>query len=101
MRSYEPQLLADWPAQLYSLDVEGVAEQARDAMMALARREARRPVFQKEKTPAPHSLLSTFQVSTLTYQLVLLPLWIAPTRYRGERCLVLVNGQTGKVGLCS
>jgi hypothetical protein len=101
MRSYEPQLLADWLAQLYTLDVEGVAEQARNAMVALARREARSPAIRQDKTSPLFTFLSTLQLSTLTYQLVLLPLWIAPILYRDERCLVLVNGQTGKVVLCS
>ncbi len=32
-----------------------------------------------------------------SYRLVLLPVWLAGYRYRGQRHQVLVNGQTGAV----
>ena len=42
-----------------------------------------------------------FQVTTVTYQLVLLPVWVGLAQREHERRLVLVNGQTGKVVLSS
>ncbi len=42
---YEPRLLADWPAQLYNLDVEVVVEDAYDTMLALTYRQAGPPVM--------------------------------------------------------
>ena len=38
----------------------------------------------------------SFQASGVTYQLVLLPVWVAVLHDRKGRSLALVNGQTGK-----
>jgi hypothetical protein len=46
-------------------------------------------------------LRRTFQVTTVTYQLVLLPMWVGLARQVHEARLVLVNGQTGRVALSS
>jgi len=92
---YEPRLLADWPAALYHLDVEVAVEDAYDAMIALARRRVR-PLAAPESSGYAH-LRRSFQVSSTTYQLVLLPAWVALVQYEDKRSLALVNGQTGKV----
>lgn len=96
---YEARLLADWPAQLYTLDVEVVVEDAYDTMLLLSRRRAGAPVkAQKSKDePIPSETQRTFQVSGVTYQLVLLPVWVALLGSQGESSLALVNGQTGEV----
>ena len=46
-------------------------------------------------------LRRTFQVTTVTYQLVLLPMWVGLAHQVHEARLVLVNGQTGRVALSS
>jgi hypothetical protein len=38
-----------------------------------------------------------YQVTTVSYQLVLLPVWTVLVKREREQRLVLVNGQTGKV----
>jgi LSD1 subclass zinc finger protein len=89
---YEPRLLADWPARLYNLDVELVAEEARNAMLRQTRRQApRRPKVVKR--------FLAFQVIGLTYQLVLLPVWLAFMESEDHRRLALLNGQTGTMAL--
>jgi hypothetical protein len=45
----------------------------------------------------PVMLRRSFQTSGLTYQLVLLPVWVALLQVGDELCPALVNGQTGKV----
>ena len=42
-------------------------------------------------------LRRTFQVTTVTYQLILLPVWVALAMREREQRLVLANGQTGRV----
>lgn len=98
---YESRLLADWPAQLYNLDVEVVVEDAYDTMLVLGRRRAGPPVkvAVSWNSPAPSETRRSFQVSNVTYQLVLLPVWVVLLRTKDERSLALVNGQTGKVVL--
>jgi hypothetical protein len=101
--SYQAHFLADWPAQLPSLDVEVVAEDAHDAMLALARKRSGLPIKVQiswngdgdEATPS--QAVRSFQVSGVTYQLVLIPVWVMVMQDRKGRGLVLVNGQTGKV----
>lgn len=97
---YDVHLLADWPVQLYDLDVEVVAEDAYVTMMALARQELGPPpiTVATESRPGP-GRLRTLQVSQVTYQLVLLPVWVALLESEQGRHLALVNGQTGEVVL--
>jgi hypothetical protein len=69
-----------------------VVEDACDLMIALARQRVRTP------TVSPlQDLHRTFQVSSVTYQLVLLPVWVALLQSEDEHSLALVNGQSGKV----
>ena len=99
---YEPHLLADWPAALYTLDVEAAADIARKKMIALARRRAASPTPPSANSSQPVRVKRAFQVSGMTYQLLLLPVWVALLRDEEQRSLALVNGQTGRTifGLC-
>jgi DNA-directed RNA polymerase subunit RPC12/RpoP len=91
---YEPRLLANWPARLYNRDVELVAEEARQDMLDRTRHLApRRGILDKQQVDC--------QVIGLTYQLVLLPVWLALLESQEQRCLVVVSGQTGKAAMSS
>jgi hypothetical protein len=96
---YEPRLLADWPAALYHRDVEAVVKEAYNAMLYKAVWRKRRQVL--GQAGDLDQLRRMFQVTTVTYQLVLLPVWVGLAQREHERRLVLVNGQTGKVVLSS
>jgi DNA-directed RNA polymerase subunit RPC12/RpoP len=91
---YEPRLVADWPAALYQRDVEEVVETAYDVMLGLAVWRSKGQAFSAAGDYA--QLRRTYQVSSATYQLVLLPVWVALAQREGRHRLVLVNGQTGK-----
>jgi uncharacterized Zn finger protein (UPF0148 family) len=95
--AYGGRFLADWPAQLYTQDVEWVVEDAYDTMLALAAHESGPPVVTGVEAPANTKAAISFQVSKTTYQLALLPMWVASLQRAGKRRLALVNGQTGKV----
>jgi LSD1 subclass zinc finger protein len=92
---YESRLLADWPAALYNRDVEVVVEDAYDVMIALARQRVR-PLVLPESPDYAH-VHRSFQVTSTTYQLVLLPVWVALVQSRDKHSVALVNDQTGKV----
>ena len=92
---YDPRLLADWPALLYHLDVEVVVEDAYKVMIAKAHRRVRPLVAQESSSHS--SVRRSFQVTSATYQLLLLPVWAALLRARDRHRLGLVNGQTGQV----
>ncbi len=91
---YEPRLLADWPAALYSLDVETAVETARASMLRAAMR-AREPLVRIEDGEED-DVRRGYRVTSATYQLVLLPAWAALLETRGKLRAALVNGQTGK-----
>jgi hypothetical protein len=94
---YEPQLLADWPAALYNRDVGLAAEDAREHMISIARELAPPPVSSEYQPLDARRFRRTYQVTSVSYQLVLLPVWIASVERGGGRSLALVNGQSGKV----
>lgn len=95
MVEYEPQLLADWPAMLYNLDVEIVVEDAYDVMITLAQEALGPPILTGLDVPADTRAVRTLQVANTTYQLILLPLWVGSMTCRDAIALALVNGQTG------
>jgi hypothetical protein len=94
---YEPRLLADWPAQVYTEDVEATAEDAHDAMLALAQRDAGPPLLTNVHPPPGARALRILQLSSVSYQLLLLPVWMVSIESEGESHSALVNGQTGQV----
>jgi hypothetical protein len=102
---YEPRLLADWPAQLPNLDVEAVVEEAYDTMIETSRlRVAWSSLPARAGDPGSANVVSLparhlCQVTSITYQLALLPVWVALMQCEGERRLAVVNGQTGEAAL--
>jgi hypothetical protein len=96
---YEPRLLANWPAALYNRDVEAVVGEVYNEMLAEAVRRKKSLVFAQASDLA--ELRRMFQVTAVSYQLVLLPIWVAQAQRGHERRLVLVNGQSGRVTFSS
>lgn len=104
MVPYEPRLLANWPAAIYQRDVELAVEDAYDTMIARAQMMAPPLVppeahQQHPSLPRPTAYRRSFQVSTMSYQMVLVPVWSQIVQEGNQQRLALVNGQTGKVAL--
>ena len=98
---YEPRLLADWPAALYSLDVVAAAEIARASMLRAALKAAGRAMerFLESEDNGEEDERRKYRVTSATYQLVLLPAWAAVLEARGGLMVALVNGQTGRAAM--
>ncbi|MFN2182609.1 MAG: hypothetical protein ACK2UU_01400, partial [Anaerolineae bacterium] len=101
---YEPRLLANRPAELYSLDVEAAVETAQASMLRQAVRAATtrdlEPLLRLEDDDEEErEVRRSFRVTSATYQLVLLPAWAALLEVKGRLRVALVNGQTGKMAL--
>lgn len=96
---YEARLLANWPAALYHRDVEVVVREAYNHMLAKA--VWRKRSLAMAQVSDIEDLRRTFQVTTVTYQLILLPVWVAMAQRAHERRLALINGQTGQVTFSS
>lgn len=95
-RPYDPALLASYGAQLYDVDFDRAALDARE----FASRRAR------ERAKVRVSPLSDFEITTssfvqqMSFQLVLFPVWVAMLYERdGDQRPALVHGQTGAVAL--
>jgi hypothetical protein len=85
---YDPEFLATAPARLYDPESAQAAETARSTMLDRSRSRLRRA------RSAPD-----FQVLGLTYQLILLPVWLGRLASTGTQRRVVVNGQSGRVAL--
>jgi DNA-directed RNA polymerase subunit RPC12/RpoP len=120
MQRYDPRYLADWPAEIYQLDVDEASLNARAAMSREARTRVRPRLpasknvvheydeiggaYWPRETSGDYYQTSRLQLSTrisgMTYRLVLLPVWSVQLHEKGGHVRrALVNGQTGKVAL--
>jgi hypothetical protein len=90
---YTPGFLAGWLAEEYAVDVREGFSHAQQKIDA--EQESRCAGDVPGDTHRALQVNSTY--SGLTFKHVLLPIWIAAYRYRGEIYRFLVNGQTGEV----
>lgn len=103
---YDPRLLADFPAELYQLDVPDAAIGVRSKLGRLAMRQAQpslniqRPTQHYGSDDSPGRLKMNTSTGYMSYQLALLPVWVAwLVEQDDDRRLALVNGQTGEAAL--
>jgi len=92
---YSPDLLAHWPAEIYSVAMSDAAVLAHEQAHNQSAHQA---------TPGAIGMGGVTQniridwtdVSVISFKLVLLPVWITEYMYRGQPYRVLINGQTGR-----
>lgn len=90
---YQAQFLAGWRAEAYAVGLEqgwGTATQRIEA-------EQRARCARDVPGDTHRGLVVHNQISGVTFQHVLLPIWLAAYRYNGKVYQLLVNGQTGEV----
>jgi ribosomal protein S27E len=90
---YTPGYLAGWSAEEYAVDLQAGYGRAQEKMDAEQEKRCAGDV----PGDTHRALNVSSQYSQLTFKHVLLPIWIAAYRYRGEIYRFLVNGQTGEV----
>ena len=93
LEPYQPHYLAGFMAEGYTVDVEEGFEEARDIMDAQIRRDINADIG-GDRQRISH--VNT-DVSEITFKHVLLPVWMAAYKYKGQSYRFVVNGQTGKV----
>jgi hypothetical protein len=90
---YAPEYIAGFRAEAYQLELAGGWEEAREVMDRMIERDVRfdiggdRQQIQGMRT----------SVSDVTFKHVLLPVWVAAYKFRGQSYRFVVNGQTGRV----
>ncbi|MBI5666989.1 MAG: hypothetical protein HZC41_03205 [Chloroflexi bacterium] len=96
MVDYAPERLAKYPAQLYSLDFDQAALEARGLVSTAMRIK----YGQRELADDDVTINVFTNIQQMSFRLVLMPVWIA-TLVEEDRDIrtALVNGQTGKVVL--
>ena len=90
---YAPQFLAGFRAEAYQVELEEGFREARARMDAVIARDVRMDIGGDQQRI---TALDT-RVSDVTFKHVLLPVWIAAYKYRGDTFRFVVNGQTGRV----
>lgn len=94
---YDEGVLADWPAEVYSVSMADASLSARQ--QAIKEADAQVVLHTGQSTPASESSLQINRagVTVISYKLLLLPLWFVEYTYRANSYRLLVNGQTGQV----
>lgn len=92
-RPYSPDYLAGFNAESYTVSREEGFLVAQSKMEGIIERDVRFDIGGDRQRI--HNLNT--QVSNVTFKHILLPVWSAAYKYRGQTYRVLINGQTGRV----
>ncbi|MEM1233595.1 MAG: primosomal protein N' (replication factor Y) - superfamily II helicase [Pseudomonadota bacterium] len=93
LRPYQPEYLAGFRAEAYTVELDAGFEEAKVVMNRQIERDVR---FDIGGDAQRISTLNT-QVRDVTFKHLLLPIWMAAYKYRGKSYRFVVNGRTGLV----
>ncbi len=93
LEPYAPEYLAGFRAEGYTVELTDAYTEARDKMQSVIERDVRFDIGGDRQRI--HSMDT--DVSAVTFKHILLPIWLAAYRYRGESYRFVVNARTGKV----
>jgi len=93
---YSPDLLANWPTEIYQIPLADASLVARQRALEAARTRIRDYILSAENVRDLNC--SSLGIVINTYKLVLLPVYVAGYRYQGRYFSLGINGQTGQVG---
>jgi len=93
LEPYQPEYLAGFQAEGYSVSLEQGFEEAKQKMDAVIRRDVKFDIGGDRQRI--HDVST--KMSDLTFKHVLLPVWIAAYKYRGKTYRFVVNGRSGQV----
>lgn len=93
LEPYQPQYLAGFRAEAYTVGLEEGFGDARDKMDRVIARDVRFDIGGDHQRI--HQIDTT--LSDVTFKHILLPVWLAAYKYRGQTYRFVVNGQSGRV----
>ncbi|RFP88329.1 primosomal protein N' (replication factor Y) - superfamily II helicase [Rhodobacteraceae bacterium 63075] len=93
LEPYSPEFLAGFRAEGYAVELPEGYEEARGKMARVIERDVRFDIG-GDRQRIHH--VDT-EVSDVTFKHILLPVWLAAYKYRGETYRFVVNGRTGRV----
>ena len=93
LEPYQPQFLAGFRAEAYTIELSDGYKQARQHMARMIERDVRFDIGGDRQRI--HDIDT--EVSDVTFKHILLPVWLAAYKYRGTTFRFVVNGRTGRV----
>lgn len=93
LEPYRPQYLAGFRAEGYSVKLQDGYAEARQHMGRVIERDVRFDIGGDQQRI--HAIDT--DVSSVTFKHILLPVWLAAYKYRGQTYRFVVNGRTGQV----
>jgi len=93
LEPYQPQYLAGFRAEAYTVDLEAGFAEAGQKMDRVIERDVRFDIGGDRQRIAHVDT----NVSEVTFKHILLPVWLAAYKYRGKTYRFVVNGQSGRV----
>lgn len=93
LEPYQPEFLAGFRAEGYTVSLQDGLTEARAYMDQMIERDVRFDIGgDRQEVHAVNT-----EVSDVTFKHILLPVWTAAYKFRGQSFRFVVNGQTGKV----
>lgn len=92
--NFDPRLLLDWEAEVYSIEVDKGYQMAEMIMDGKIRNMCAAQLGGDEQ----RNLHINSSKTNLTFKHIILPIWIASYEYMGQVYHFTINGQTGKAG---
>jgi len=96
-KPYQEEILAKWPAEVYSVSMSDASLRARDAAVEEGDKQIALNTGLFDDTPLASLTVDRTGLSITSYKLLLVPAYTSTYTYRGESYHILVNGQTGDV----
>jgi DNA-directed RNA polymerase subunit RPC12/RpoP len=93
LEPYQPEYLAGFRAEAYSVDLKDGYTEARGHMARVIERDVRFDIGGDRQRI--HAIDT--DVRNVTFKHILLPVWMAAYKYRGQTYRFVVNGRTGRV----
>jgi hypothetical protein len=93
LAAYRPEFLSGFRAEGYQVALDEGFEEAKVIMEDQIRADIRRDIGGDMQRIEE----MTLRIDDVTFKHILLPIWVAAYRYRGQSYRFVVNGQTGRV----
>lgn len=93
LEPYQPQYLAGFRAEAYTVQLQDGYSEARNHMARVIERDVRFDIGGDQQRI--HDIDTS--ISDVTFKHILLPVWLAAYKYRGKTYRFVVNGRTGRV----
>jgi hypothetical protein len=94
---YSPDMLADWPAEIYSVSMADASLAARERAVEESDRQVALETGLEIDGPTRTVTVDRTGLSVQSYKLLLLPVYTTTYTYRDRTFRLVVNGQTGQV----